>query len=170
MCSQVIAWLSRRVQEFGDLPENEKKAIQDFSMLWSFFECRKLKCRANMTTIKNYVQSIRLDGSLGRLNIDGYLQYLRDRYFTNGQISQHYDGLHLEKSGQEAKNAADRMLQGNNISKANLLIGCLAIVYRLRNNLFHGEKWRYQLQGQYDNFTMANNFLMSLFPSEINCA
>jgi len=28
------------------------------------------------------------------------------------------------------------------------VIGCLIIIYRLRNNLFHGEKWLHQLHDQ----------------------
>jgi len=55
------------------------------------------------------------------------------------------------------------MLQGgSDISKENESIGCLVIIYRLRNNLFHGDKWSYNLQGQYENFTKANEFLMAL--------
>ena len=38
----------------------------------------------------------------------------------------------------------------------------LIIVWRFRNNLFHGEKWAYQLQGQLSNFTHANAVLMRL--------
>ncbi|CCE97846.1 Hypothetical protein SFHH103_03354 [Sinorhizobium fredii HH103] len=36
------------------------------------------------------------------------------------------------------------------------------IVWRFRNNLFHGEKWAYQLQDQLSNFTNANAVLMRL--------
>ena len=36
----------------------------------------------------------------------------------------------------------------------------LIIVYRFRNNLFHGVKWSYELQGQLENFTHANAALM----------
>ena len=36
----------------------------------------------------------------------------------------------------------------------------LLLIWRLRNNLFHGEKWAYGLQGQLANFTHANVVLM----------
>tara|TARA_B100000614_G_scaffold111617_1_gene100153 strand:- start:1007 stop:1162 length:156 start_codon:yes stop_codon:yes gene_type:complete len=42
------------------------------------------------------------------------------------------------------------------------LLTVLIIVWRFRNNLFHGEKWAYQLQGQLSNFTHANAVLMRL--------
>jgi hypothetical protein len=161
MCLRGIAWLSERVPEFGALQDCEKEAIQDFSILWSFFEGTKLKNKASVNKIKEYVESIKCDDSLYQLHIASYIQYLRNRYFANGIITKFYNGLQMEnsKSGIEYVN---NMLQGNSFSKEDELIGCLVIIYRLRNNLFHGYKWQYQLQEQYDNFTRANKLLMEL--------
>lgn len=39
---------------------------------------------------------------------------------------------------------------------------CLYIIYRMRNNLFHGEKWAYDLRGQEQNFRLALNILDSI--------
>jgi len=36
----------------------------------------------------------------------------------------------------------------------------LIVVYRLRNNLFHGEKWAYEMKDQRSNFEQANEVLM----------
>ncbi len=38
----------------------------------------------------------------------------------------------------------------------------LIIVFRYRNNLFHGVKWEYELAGQLSNFTTANSVLMKV--------
>lgn len=117
MCLRGIEWLSRRVQEFGSLSENEKGAILDFSLLWSFFEGTKLDCVADIPAIRNYVKSIERDGSLCQLNIDNYLQYLRDRYFANGVFTGFYNDLHLENERRKKPPEVDRMLQGDSISK-----------------------------------------------------
>ncbi len=37
----------------------------------------------------------------------------------------------------------------------------LIIILRYRNNLFHGVKWSYELAGQFENFTHANNALVT---------
>lgn len=42
-------------------------------------------------------------------------------------------------------------IQNLAVSKKTQVIGCLVIIFRLRNNLFHGEKWRYELVGDQDN-------------------
>jgi hypothetical protein len=162
MCVRGIEWLSNKIPEFGALSKEDKEAIQDFSLLWSYFEGTKLKGKANINAIIEYVKSIEYDVSYKRLNIAGYLQYLRDRYFVSGAFTKFYTGLHLEKTN-HAEEKVNRILQGgNNISREDELIGCLVIIYRLRNNLFHGDKWHYNLQEQYDNFRKANDFLMAL--------
>ncbi len=53
-------------------------------------------------------------------------------------------------------------LTDNSTSNRIKFVGCLIIVFRLRNNLFHGEKWSYHLRNQGDNFKYANNFLKSV--------
>lgn len=156
-----LGWLSERVPEFGALPEGDKEAIQDFLLLWSFFEGTKLNNEANVNEIKKYVESIKCDGSLYQFNIASYIRYLHTRDFADGKLAQFYSTLKNEhnKSGIEY---VEKLLQGNSISKEEELIGCLIIIYCLRNNLFHGKKWQHQIQGQYDNFTRANKLLMEL--------
>ena len=43
---------------------------------------------------------------------------------------------------------------------AERVAAVLIIVYRFRNNLFHGEKWEYQLEGQLENFQQASSVLV----------
>ena len=161
MSVQGIEWLSQKVPQFGSLQDCEKEAIQDFSLLWSYFEGTRLDNKPKIKAIENYAKSIELDISFYESNIAGYLKYLRDRYFVNGAFTQFYIDLNLKKAS-IAEEKVNKMLQGNNISKVDELIGCLVIIYRLRNNLFHGEKWHYNLQGQYENFTKASDLLMAL--------
>ena len=42
------------------------------------------------------------------------------------------------------------------------MLTLLMIVWRFRNNLFHGAKWAYQLRDQRENFTQANSILMRM--------
>ena len=54
------------------------------------------------------------------------------------------------------------MIRGQTSDEAEILSAVLIVVLRLRNNLFHGEKWTYGIKGQLDNFRNANNVLMSV--------
>ncbi|EFA4522680.1 hypothetical protein E0355_21680 [Escherichia coli] len=39
---------------------------------------------------------------------------------------------------------------------------CIFVCFRLRNNLFHGPKWRYLLDGQEDLLLIAGKFIHSI--------
>jgi PAS domain S-box-containing protein len=158
---RILEWLSERVPEFGSLPECDKEAIQDFLILWSFFEGTKLKNDDNVNAIKKYVESIRCDGSLYQFNIASYIRYLRIKYYANGEFTEFYSGLKMEQSKQGME-YVENLLKGNSMNQEDELIGCLIIIYRLRENLFCGNRWQKHLQGQYDNFTRANQLLMEL--------
>lgn len=160
MASAGIAWLEQKVPEFALLPENEKSEIIDFSLLWSFFEGTILNGKANVPTFRTFVGNLEQNGTLDQLDFNDYWAYLRKRYLINGDYSEYFHYLYVDKSGNPPE--VHQMLKGQSPSKAVLLIGCLIVIYRLRNNLFHGEKWRYQLQDQYANFRQANSLLIKL--------
>ncbi|HNY49709.1 MAG TPA: PAS domain-containing protein [Smithella sp.] len=158
---RILEWLSEKVPEFGALPECDKEAIQDFLMLWSFFKGTKLNNDGSVNAIKKYVESIRCDGSLYQFNIASYIRYLRIKYYADGKFTEFYSGLEMEQSN-AGMEYVENMLKGNSMNQEDELIACLVIIHRLRENLFYGNHWRHQLQGQYDNFTRANKLLMEL--------
>lgn len=90
---------------------------------------------------------------------DAVLQYFRDRYFPGGQQSDHFQNLHLRANDKPA--LVEAVLRGQNNDPIDRVASVLIVVYRFRNNLFHGAKWGYGLQGQLQNFCMANDTLMN---------
>ncbi len=54
----------------------------------------------------------------------------------------------------------EAVLSGVDEDATSQVAALLIIVYRLRNNLFHGQKWTYKLAGQLQNFTHANAVLI----------
>lgn len=57
------------------------------------------------------------------------------------------------------------VLDGSNSDPRDRLLTVLMIVWRFRNDLFHGEKWSYHIQDQLSNFTHVNTVLMRLIDS-----
>ena len=53
------------------------------------------------------------------------------------------------------------VLAGRETDPTKIFLAMLIIIYRLRSNLFHGEKSVYELPGQVENFRMANQVLMT---------
>jgi len=112
-----------------------------------------LQAQGGMPAVREFVQSLeapRLDG----LDICEYVTYFQNRYYEEGEPTHRYHHLHLERSGNPTE--VDEMLCGATQTKADTLIGCLGIVLRYRNNLFHGEKWAYHLHEQENNFRYSS--------------
>jgi hypothetical protein len=88
------------------------------------------------------------------------LAYFRQRYFANGVFTYHFDHLHLRPNDQIP--LIRSVIDGSNNDPCRRVATVLIVILRYRNNLFHGMKWQYdELAGQLDNFTNANNALMT---------
>jgi hypothetical protein len=154
-------WLEARVPGFRELPGDDKRAIHDFSLLWSLFEAQALDCRASARRILDLTRSWANAGALRAERFDVVLHYFRGRYFPGGQSAHCFQQLHLRSNDQP--DLVKAVLSGQNDAPADRVASVLIVIWRFRNNLFHGEKWAYGLQGQLSNFTMANDALMTAF-------
>lgn len=153
-----MQWLLARAPGFNDLTAEERNAIVDFTLLWSLFEARILNNAGNAKSIRAVVVAWYEAGTLQPDAYDAQLVYFRMRYFANGAFTYHFDHLHLRPNDQIA--LVRSVIDGSNNDFCCRVAAVFIIVLRYRNNLFHGVKWQYELAGQLDNFTNANNALM----------
>ena len=153
-----IDWLQKYAPGFQALSEAERQAITEFSFLWSLFEAKVLNEHGSSNAIVASSARWARGGQLTAETFGQELAYSRDRYVADGQFSYHFDYLHLRAN--DAARLVRRVLTGEDGAPANIAAAVLIIVYRFRNNLFHGLKWSYELQGQLDNFMHANKALM----------
>jgi len=79
---------------------------------------------------------------------------------ANGSLTHHFPFLNLRPS--DHPDLVQAVIEGTNDNPRDRVLSLLMIVWRLRNNLFHGAKWAYELRGQRDNFTHANCVLMRM--------
>jgi hypothetical protein len=90
------------------------------------------------------------------------LTYFKERYFKDdGTPKEIFEGLkfRIGQSDQAAKQKVTETLTDKIDDPAENLKSLLFILYRFRNNLFHGEKEVIRLNGQINNFTVANDLL-----------
>lgn len=153
-------WLLAKAPGFQTLPEQDRDAIFNFTFLWSLFEAQVMGNFARADLICAKVDEWRDAKSLDADQYDAELAYFRQRYYADGNFTHHFPHLHLRPTDQP--DVVQSVLDGSNNDPRDRLLTVLMIVWRFRNNLFHGEKWTYQLQGQHPNFTNANTVLMRL--------
>jgi hypothetical protein len=90
-----LDWLNGNVTDFVSLSDKEREAIQHFSLLWSLFESRALNTNASSAAIVALSQQWQRDGRINLERFSSNLDYFRDRYFKNGNATEHFAGLHL---------------------------------------------------------------------------
>lgn len=154
-------WLRRNVPGFNDLSSAERAAIRDFSLLWSLFEGTVLATRADADRIIEAVNRLRVDGRLRLAPFDEPIDYFRARYFDGQNFTPAFD-QHLHFRNGDHRPVAEAFASGRTNDEVEIVSGLLIIVYRLRNNLFHGIKWAYGIRDQLDNFRNASETLMAL--------
>lgn len=153
-----IAWLERHAIGFSGLHNEERTLLMHFTFLWSLFEGEVLNSAASVNTIKQAVQRWNQAGLLSPQTFAAAVGYFRERYYADGTFTYRFYHLHLERSGNPQ--IVRNVLSGQDSAPDSVISALLIIVYRYRNNLFHGEKWTYQLQEQEHNFSRANEVLM----------
>ncbi len=151
-------WLKGKAPGFTELSVTEQNAIRDFSFLWSLFESRVLDSSGSARRIFDVVEAWNDAGELDGGLFDEQLNYFKDRYFADHEFTYHFDNLHLRPSDRAPMLRG--VLNGSDNDPAHRIATSLIIVFRYRNNLFHGLKWQYELAGQLDNFNAANAILM----------
>jgi hypothetical protein len=156
-----IEWLEARVPRFVELSNEERTAIQHFALLWSLFEGKVLRSQASAQKIISVVHDGVAKGTVQIGPYEACLNYFRTRYFADGEFTPHFRQLKLRNN--DSGPLVEQVLRGENDDPADCISVVLIVIYRFRNNLFHGLKWEYELRGQRDNFNHANHVLMAAY-------
>lgn len=152
-------WLCEKAPGFSDLSAEEREAIMHFSLLWSFFEAEALGTNASANRILALTHEWACERRLHAESFAKCLAYFRERYFRSGEPTEYFGGLNLRQNDSPVLVGA--VLSGEDTNLADEIAALLIVVFRLRNNLFHGVKWAYGIRGQLENFTHANAALMA---------
>ena len=153
-------WICNKESTYSNLSSDAKKAIGEFFLIWSYFESEVLSCNANRTSFTSLASTLLDSEKISDIGLDELVVYFQNRYVSDGVFNDKYDALELEKSRNPPE--VNKMLLNGTSQQVTKLIGCLFIVYRFRNNLFHGPKWRYKLSEQKSNMNKACQFMIKI--------
>lgn len=155
-----IEFLKQHVPGYSALNPEEQTAITEFTLLWSAMEGLLLKGNANPTSLANKAVEMDRHGGLDIAAYQSPLAYFRARYFVNGTLNHRFDNLRFRAN--DRQELVEEVLSGKKTDQVSVLTALLLIVYRLRNNLFHGEKWKYGIKDQQSNFEAAADVMKSM--------
>src|SRR3546814_20695364 len=90
-----ISWLEARTPGFRRLSTAERAAISNFSLLWSLFEAKTLGRNASAHRILALAHEWAANQVLHAERFDALPRYFRNRYFTDGPQSYHFQHLQI---------------------------------------------------------------------------
>lgn len=148
----IVEWINRRNNT--NLTESDLVEVKNFALVWNIFEGHI--CNFTIEKIEEKLANIELVITDFRV----YIDYFKDRYITGGEMNDRFENLQLRRS--DRPHFVARTLLGTEISTRDCVLATTIIVYRFRNNLFHGLKEMHSIESQRNNFNNANQFLMKL--------
>lgn len=154
-----IVWINNFLSLKTHISADEINSILCFSLIWNMFEGLVCNKNASINSMENAVTELQQRGNLNIADYTDCLTYFTQRYVEDGIINHRFDHLRWRRNDRE--DLVKGVLEGRERNEARILLAMLIIVYRYRNNLFHGEKSLYDLHGQRDNFRTANQLLMN---------
>lgn len=157
-----IDWLAGFLLNAGDLKGEGLERVRNFVFLWNLFEDSSMQRDATITKMKQLVDQINGISPINTAELSEFVDYFAQRYFDpTGQSPYSLNGLKFRNNAndQAAKAEVEAVLRKNEQNADMILKALLIITYRLRNNLFHGEKQLVGIDGQVSNFIVANNIL-----------
>ena len=153
-------WLRNREQSFSE----NTSPISGFMLIWSYFEGRYLQTFADNKSITSLVNSSDFLVNTKCIDIDSYVNYFVERYTKqDGSYNHRFEYLCSDgyKLGDKAKQIINRYPK-KDLQIETKFIGCLQIILRFRNNLFHGRKWQNAIAEQDENFSLSIKLLSEI--------
>ena len=157
-----LKWIMDFFGNGVDLKTEGIDRVRNFSLLWNLFETYACNKRADINSISKAVDTINAREPITNELISTHIDYFSNRYFNlDGTPKEKFEGLKFRngQTDQAAKQQVTLTLTRVQNNPVENLKSLLFILYRFRNNLFHGEKEVIRLNAQIDNFIIANDIL-----------
>ncbi len=162
----VIEWINTFFDSTGSrIKEEDIKSVLHFALLWNMFESIGCNKSASIHTIQTFIENLFTQSRLNESDFARFLEYFQNRYITNGVTNTTFDSLKSSNEGtreRQARELAESVLKNKTTDVKDKVLALFYIVYRLRNNLFHGVKNVATLKSQIDNFNVANETLATV--------
>lgn len=146
-CNETVAVFKRK-----------RSFIFNFAMIWNLFEDSCMDNFAQISTVDDFVNT--LPSNLN-LDVNIIFDYFKDRYKVVDNIY-NIESLLWRRNENTYRNFVIEKFRDTQCSHQDKIKAVLYIIFRLRNNLFHGEKDIAIINEQKQTFVLVNKFLMDL--------
>lgn len=138
----------------ANLDQELVQGIIDFTLVFSLAEQKLMDGNGSIRDTHTYAATL---SQLYGMSADAQFEYFHHRYTTEKNAEERLDRLCPKKP--QDKERVRIALTKVNPSNAEKIEAVLNVCIRLRHNLFHGNKWAYEIRGQEINLRAVTTFL-----------
>lgn len=162
-------WISQNTRGGTEISVAAQNAVGSFTTMWNFFESTLCDNRASIAAFDRACERLDVNHVLQETiqALDECLVFWQFRYRTLDGFGHRFDGLYFRPA--DRRTHVESVLKGNAVERRDKLLALMIIIYRLRNNLFHGLKTLEMLNDQVQNLETASKCLaaiMEAIPSD----
>lgn len=163
-------WLAEHTHGGTELSPEAREAVASFTTMWNFFESTLCENRATVAALTRISERFEADRVAPDTNqaLEDCLAFWQFRYRTHEGFGRRFEGLYFRPNDKRAH--VEAVLNGDADSPQDRLLALTIIIFRLRNNLFHGLKSLEMLNDQVENLVTACRCLaavMEAVPSHL---
>lgn len=160
-----IKWLAENTHGGTNLSLDGRESIASFTLMWSFFESALCENHVKVEALKRVSERLEPELVPPETNqvLEDCLKFWQFRYLTSNGFSDHFEGLNFRNNDNRAH--VESVLKGDLNHPREKLLALMIIVFRMRNNLFHGLKSLEMLNDQAENLATASRCIAAILES-----
>jgi hypothetical protein len=153
-------WISNNCYGGETLKPEAIEVISDFTLMWNVFEGALCNNHANIQKFERLATAIIAQCVSLPVEIQDAVRFWSARYLTDRKFNNRFYGLHFRPNNRQEH--VEAVLRRETDDPQGQLLAVMIIIYRLRNNLFHGLKQIDSLNEQMRNLATASHALAAI--------
>jgi hypothetical protein len=155
-------WIAQNTLGGTEISAEATEVIASFTTMWNFFESTLCDNRASFAAFARVCTRFEPNKltPASTQALDSCLAFWQFRYRTPQGFGPRFEALCFRPNDQ--RKHVEAVLKGDASDPQSKLLALMIIVYRLRNNLFHGLKTLDMLNDQVQNLTTASRCLAAV--------
>ena len=156
-CFNAVEWMVSRKPSLARYGKDQLEHVLHFTLMWNMFESYLCNQSASVNALESLLRDLERNNQLQIVEFESYLSLFQSRYVSNGEFTERFPHLNLRRGDRE--DLVRSVLLGEKTDEFSTALTCLLIIYRYRNNLFHGIKDVNDLTFQRDIFEQSSMLL-----------
>lgn len=152
-----IVWINNRFTSPNHFTVAAAKPILHFTLMWNVFEGKLCYTQAGPKKLQQIALTLASTDFLKSSTAQGFLTFVRNRYWNNGATDDRFELLRLRT--REEKDVVFNVIADRLSNARDVIYALLLVVYRYRNNAFHGIKNPAEVFGSAELFNHSSRFL-----------